>query len=85
MDDKWKLGFDIDRSTALCYTIGNTPAAPLAARLCATGQVFIQVKKAQVKKALETSPLACYNISKSTRRASDRKVKQAGFLFAGLL
>ena len=67
----------VDRVITLCYTTNNTPATLPAARLSATRRVF----NFHIKKALETSLLACCNIYKSTRRASDRKVKQAGFVF----
>lgn len=36
-----------------------------------------------LKKSIESCYSICYTIFNSTRRASDRKVKQAGFAFPG--
>ena len=70
----------LEFASFVCYTINNKPATPPNLRVSAH---FRQAFSFQFKKAIEVSQIVCYNILKSTRRASDRKVKQAGFLFAG--
>lgn len=63
---------DIVRTQRICYNVITIPAMPLTERLCTTGRVFLFCV---IIKLLE---FICYNINNSTRRASDRKVKQAG-------
>jgi len=60
-----------------CYAIASRAATPLAARPSAFW-VAICFYSAS---ALGFLSFVCYTIINSTRRASDRKVKQAGLLF----
>ncbi|GEM_PF-2642017 len=56
----------------ICYNVITIPAMPLIERLCTTWRVFLFCG---IIKLLE---FICYNVNNSTRRASGRKVKQAG-------